>query len=97
MFARIGAFYSKRSKWIDIVFDIVFLPIIGIYFITEGYAFLQDDPGHQSGTLYVISGSLWILCAVIKLLSHCNVVGKAIASLIAAILAISGAVLFFIA
>ena len=66
MFARIGTFCYKaiQSKWIDIVFDTVFLPIIGIFLITEGYVFLQDDLGHRSGMLYVISGSLWILCAV---------------------------------
>ena len=96
MFGRIITYY-QNAKWIDIIFDIVFVPIIGVFIMTEGYAFLQDNPGHRSGALYVISGSLWILCAVFKLLSHCNVVGKAIASVIAAILATSGAVLIFIA
>lgn len=99
MFTRIGTFCYKaiQSKWINIIC----FPIFGIFLITEGYAFLQDGPGHLSGMLYVISGSLWILCAVFELLSHyLNVVSKtvdsvitAILSVITAILAISAAVL----
>ncbi len=92
MSAWIGTFYFKaiRSKWINIVC----FPIFGIFLITEGYAFLQDGPGHLSGMLYVISGSLWILCTVFELLSHyLNVVSKTVDSVITAILAISAAVL----
>lgn len=96
MFARIGTFCYKaiQSKWINIVC----LSIIGIFLIRKGYAFLEDDPGHRSGVLHVISGSIFLLCGVLEgLLHYLSVVGKAVSSVIAAILVISAAALFFVA
>lgn len=96
MFARIGTFCYKaiQSKWISIVC----LSIIGIFLIRKGYVFLEDDPGHRSGPLHVISGSLFILCGVFELLSHyLNVFRKTVSSVITAIMVISAAVLFFVA
>ena len=96
MFRQVGTFFYKavQSKWINIIG----LPILGIFFITKGYAFLQDDPGDRSGPLFCISGSLWILCGVFELFSHyLNVVHKSVVSVITALMAISAAVLIFIA
>ena len=94
MLARIGTFCFKavQSKWINIVC----LPILGIFLITEGYTSLQDEPGHRSGMLYVISGSLWLLCGVFELFSHYLSV-KPLLSVITAVLAISAAVLILVA
>ena len=96
MFARIGTFLYKAvlSKWINIIC----LPIVGIFLFMEGYAFLQDDPGHRSGTLYTISGSIFLLYGVLEWLSHyLNVVGKIIPTVIKITLMISAAALILIA
>ncbi len=90
MFARIRTL-NQKTKWMKWP-SIVLCLLIGIYNFVDGYTFLQDEPGHRSGILLIISGSFFLLSGVFQCLSRyltANVVG--------AISAVVAVVIFFIA
>ena len=67
MFAQIITYYN-RAKWIKWISH-AGLPIIGILLIVKGYMLIQDNSVHLTGTIFVISGTFWLLGGVIEWIS----------------------------
>ncbi|MCG9129852.1 hypothetical protein JT359_19855 [Candidatus Poribacteria bacterium] len=89
MFAKIKNYYHqvKRRQWIFNVISIA----LGTYLLIGSYTFFQGKTSHPSGILVIISGSLFLCCGLLSLISQ-----SITTNVISALMAIVGAVLFFI-
>lgn len=89
--------YYKKAKWLKWI-SLLGLPIIGIILIAKGYMLIQNNSGHLSGTLYVISGLLWFFGGVIEWITgFLTQIGRFVCTVIETIMVLSGTVLIFIA
>ncbi len=96
MFTHIRTYY-KKAKWLKWI-SLLGLPIIGIILIAKGYMLLQNNTGHLSGTLYVVSGLLWFFGGVIEWISSVlNQIGRFVCTVFETIMVITGTVLIFVA
>ena len=96
MFVSISP-YLRNAKWLKWT-SLFAYPFFGILIIANGYTFLQDHPGHRTGIMLLISGSLWCLISVIEWLSrHLNGNGKIITNVVEVILVVTAVVLYWIA
>ena len=77
MFVSIST-YLRNAKWLKWA-SLFAYPFFGVLIIMNGYTFLQDHPGHRTGIMLLISGSLFCFISVIEWLSrHLNGNGKII-------------------
>ena len=96
MFVSIST-YLRNAKWLKWA-SLFAYPFFGVLIITNGYTFLQDHPGHRTGIMLLISGSLFCFISVIEWLSrHLNGNGKIITNVVEIILVVTAVVLYWIA
>ena len=90
MFAKIIHYYHE-AKWIQLAFNIICM-VLGTYLIIGSYTFFQGMPDHPSGPLVIISGSLFLCCSVLSILSR-----SMVANVIGALMSLTGLVLLLVA
>lgn len=90
MFAKIIHYYHQ-AKWIQLAFNIITM-VLGTYLIIGSYTFFQGMQRHPSGILVFISGSLFLCCSVLSILSR-----SMAANVIGALMSMAGLVLLLIA
>ena len=89
MFVLIST-YLRNAKWLKWA-SLFAYPFFGVLIITNGYTFLQDHPGHRTGIMLLISGSLFCFISVIEWLSrHLNGNGKIITNVVQYLRQLSG-------
>ena len=89
MFARIKNYYHrvKKRQW---VFNVISIAL-GTYLIIGSFAFFQGKTSYPSGILVIISGSLFLCCGLLSLISR-----SITTNVISALMSIVGLVLLFI-
>jgi hypothetical protein len=96
MFVSIST-YLRNAKWLKWA-SLFAYPFFGVLIIANGYTFLRDHPGHRTGIILLISGSLFCFISVIEWLSrHLNGNGKIITNVVEIILVVTAVVLYWIA